>query len=208
MLTALQKPQPLPDILAGSASGPAWLFLALTEPLRATVLRIDASAAGVVATGTVTGSDVILAGQAPDGCAGTPVACVRAGVGPAGRGALQVALGRLGAPAQPGVRQASRVEERLNTLDPRRLDALRPTATFDAPAANGPALVGFLDLAQIEQALARLNPIDALQSNSAAGALAARLVYGALLRSAGPLSIRGDPLPGGAAHVELRLPLK
>lgn len=208
MLGALQHPQPLPRPLAASASGPAWAFVRLPEPLREAVLRIDASGQGLVAAGTVTAADAILAGHAPEGCAGSPPACLRAGLGPAGRGALEVLLQHLGMPAQPGLRGASRVEERLDSIDARRLDALRPSPVFDGPDAAGPALAGAIDLAQADRAISLLSPLDALQSPVTAGAWAAHLLYGPLLRHAGPLTLSGDPLPAGAAHVELRLPLR
>ena len=77
-------------------------------------------------------------------------------------------------------------------------------------SADGPALAGHLDLAQVAAALARLTPLDALSGPWPAGAYAAHLVYGPLLRNAGPLTLTGDPLPSSkdAAQVELRLPLR
>jgi len=41
-----------------------------------------------------------------------------------------------------------------------------------------------------------------------AGAYAAHLLYGPLLRNAGPLTVTGNPQQGGAAEIEVRLPLR
>ena len=211
LLKALAHPQPLPPPLATAAGGKAWVYVRMTEPLRVSVLQIDASAQGLGARGIVTASAPILAGRAPAGCDGGPPACVRAGLAPAGRGAMEVALQRLRMPPQPDLRTASRVEERLDEIDARRLDALAPRVVIDGrESADGPALAGHLDLAQVAAALARLTPLDALSGPWPAGAYAAHLVYGPLLRNAGPLTLTGDPLPSSkdAAQVELRLPLR
>ena len=79
---------------------------------------------------------------------------------------------------------------------------------FDGPPAAGPALSGFVDLAQFDAALAKLTPIDALTGEVPAAAYAAHLLYGELLRNAGPLTLTGAPLPRNAAQIELRLPLR
>ncbi len=65
-----------------------------------------------------------------------------------------------------------------------------------------------IDLAQVDAALSKLTPIDAIKSQVTASAYAAHLLYGALLRNAGPLTLTGDPLPKNAAQIELRLPLR
>ncbi len=39
-------------------------------------------------------------------------------------------------------------------------------------------------------------------------AYAAHLIYGPLLRNAGPLTLTGNPAQGNTAEVELRLPLR
>lgn len=74
----------------------------------------------------------------------------------------------------------------------------------------GPApLSGALDLLRFDAALAKLTPLDALRGEVAAFAYGAHLLYGNLLRHAGPLTVRGSPakdLPD-AAELELRLPL-
>jgi hypothetical protein len=214
LLTAMTRPTAMPPDLAARAKGPAWVWLRLGEPLRAAVLAIDASASGLVARGLVTASSVVLVGAAPIGCE-EGVGCLGAGLGPAGAGALAVGLERLGLPPQPQLRSVPRVVERLDGIDARQLagprslaHALRMTVRFDAPQGAGSALQAVLDLEQVDAALARLTPIDALRGADAAGAYAAHLVYGALLRNAGPLGLTGNPAQGNAAEVELRLPLR
>jgi hypothetical protein len=215
LLVAMTRLTPLPRDLAARARGPAWIWLRLGEPLRAAVLAIDASATGVVARGLVTASSAVLAGPAPAGCE-TGVGCVAAGLGPAGAGALALALERLGVPAQPQLRSAQRVVERLGGIDARQLGgprslgrALRVTSVFDGPPGAGAGLQAAIDLAQVDAALSRLTPIDAIRGADAAGAYAAHLIYGALLRNAGPLRLSGDAVQGSnAAEVELRLPLR
>jgi hypothetical protein len=172
------------------------------------VLSLDASAQGLVARGVVTASAPVLAAPAPAGCDGEPAACLRAGLGPAGRGAIALALARLRMPPQEGLRHAARAVERLDSIDPRRLAALRPDASFDGPPADGPALSASLDLAQLGSALAKLTPLDALGGEIPALAYAAHLLYGELLKHAGPATLTGDPLPKNSARVELRLPLR
>ena len=81
-------------------------------------------------------------------------------------------------------------------------------ASFDGPPGAGAGLQAVLDLEQVDAALSRLTPIDALRGADAAGAYAAHLIYGALLRNAGPLGVSGDAVQGNAAEVELRLPLR
>ncbi|HZX96818.1 MAG TPA: hypothetical protein VFE90_20025, partial [Myxococcales bacterium] len=214
LLTGLSKPVPLPGNLAPRAKGPAWIWMRFGEPLRAGVLALDASSTGLVARGLVVASSPILSGAPPAECEGG-IGCVRAGLGPAGIGALSIALDQLGLPPQPELRTAARATERVDRIDARQLggprslaSALRITPLFDAPVADGPALQATLDLAQIDIALARLTPLDALRGALAAGAYAAHLVYGPLLRNAGPLTLTGNPASGNAAEVELRLPLR
>ena len=105
--------------------------------------------------------------------------------------------------------------ERLDGLEARQLArpgslarALRITPRFDAPQGTGAALQAALDLGQLDAALSRLTPIDALRGADAAGAYAAHLIYGPLLRNAGPLTLTGNPAQGNTAEVELRLPLR
>lgn len=214
LLAAMARPTALPRDLAARAKGPAWIWLRLEEPLRAAVLSIDASSTGLEARGVVTASSAVLFGPAPEGCE-RGVGCLAAGLGPAGAGAVALALGRLGLPPQPELRSAARVVERLDGIDARQLagpgslaHALRITPLFAAPPSYGAALQGGLDLGAVDAALSRLTPVDALRGADAAGAYAAHLIYGALLRNAGPLMLSGNPAPGNAAEVELRLPLR
>lgn len=214
LLLAMARPTPLPRDLAARARGPAWIWLRLREPLRAAVLAIDASATGVVARGLVTASSAVLAGNAPAGCE-EGIGCVAAGLGPAGAGALALAIERLGLPPQPELRPARSVVERLDGIDARQLGgprslarALHVTPFFDMPQGAGPALQAVLDLGKVDAALSRLTPIDALRGADAAGAYAAHLVYGALLRNSGPLWLSGNTAPGNAAEVQVRLPLR
>lgn len=208
LLKSLAHTQALRQPLAGAAHGPAFIFLRLAHPLRAAVLAIDASAQGLVARGVAIGAAPILSGQAPAGCDGGPPACLRAGLGEAGRGAIALALEQLRNPPREELKKAARVVERLGAIDATRLEALEPIASFDGPEAPGPALWGEIDLAQLDAALSKLTPIDVLQSPLTASAYAAHLLYGALLRNAGPLTLTGDPLPKNAAQIELRLPLR
>ena len=75
-------------------------------------------------------------------------------------------------------------------------------------AAAGPALWAQLDLGEIDQALAKLSPIDAVRGALAAEAYAAHLLYGPLLRNAGPLTMTGTVAAKNAAEIEIRLPLR
>ena len=76
--------------------------------------------------------------------------------------------------------------------------------------APGPALQGSLDFAALDRAASRLTPFDALHGSVAAGVYGAHLLYGGLLRAAGPLTCVGSPANDvpGAAEVTLRLPLR
>ena len=196
--------------LVARAAGPAWLYLAGRPPLRAALFQLDASAAGLVARGLVTPlRDAILEGGAPAPCEGAPPGCLRAGVGPAGRELLSLVFARLGKSLPEG----SSISIRLDGIDLEQLSdqrslpsALRISAVA-ADAQPGPALSGQLDLGRIDSALSRLSPIDALRGSLAAGAYAAHLLYGPLLRNAGPLTATGVP-SGNAATIELRLPLR
>lgn len=213
LLAAMSRATALPRDLASRATGPAWVWLRLAPPLRAAVLAIDASAAGVVGRGLVTADSPILAGRAP-GCEGG-VACLAAGIAPAGRGALETVLAQLGVPSQPELRSAHSVAELVDAVDVRQLSepgslgrALHVSPVFDAPPAAAAALVARIDLGQVDAALLKLTPLDALRGGLAGGAFALHLVYGALLRNAGPLTLTGNPAAGNAAEVELRLPLR
>jgi hypothetical protein len=213
LLAAMLRPSPLPAALAAKAASPTWLWLRLRDPLRAAVLAIEAGSAGVVARGLLVADGPVLSGGAPAGCA-AGIACLRAGVAAPGRRAIEIALAQLAVPAQVELRSASRVEERIDGIDVHLLSdwpslgrALRVAAVFDAPAAEGPSLAASLALADLDGALARLTPLDALRGPLATGAYALHIVYGALLRQCGPLTLTGNPL-GSGAEIELRLPLR
>jgi hypothetical protein len=187
--------------------GPVWLYARLAEPFRSALLSIDASAQGLTARGNVAADGDVLAGGAPAPCEGAPMGCLRAGLGPAGRAALAVALRAFGRDAPPA--EAQRVAIALEGIDARLLTnesswraGLRFSTAFDGPPAPGPALAGQLDLTAVDGELAKLSPLDALRGSVAAGAFAAHLLYGALLRHAGPLTLTGD-----GDRIELRLPL-
>ena len=213
LLAAMSRPAPLPAALAARASGPTWLWLRLLEPLRAAVLAIDAGSTGIVARGLVVAGAPVLSGSAPAGCA-AGIACLRAGVAPAGRRAIEVALAQLGVPAQAELHRASRVEERLDGVDVHMLSdgpslgrAFRVAPVFDAAPAGGPSLDASVALVDLDGALAGLTPLDALRGPLATGAYAFHLLYGSLLRNAGPLTLTGNPRAEGA-EIELRLPLR
>ena len=208
LLKSMQRPK-----MDLRSSGPAWAFIRLREPLRTAALAIDASAGGLVLRGTVTASDALFAGPPPAGCDGNPAACLRASLGPAGRGALELALQQLGI-VQPGLRSAERVVERIDSLAPQELsdarslpDALRIIAVFNGAQSDGPPFSAQLDPAQFDAALARLTPLDALSGVLAAGAFAAHLLYGDLLRNCGPLQASGNASANGA-EIEIRLPVR
>ena len=213
LLKSMSRPIALPRDLAAHAKGPVWLWARTADPLRGMMLSIEASGIGIVGRGIVRASGALLAGSAPTGCA-SGIACLRAAPGPAGRRVLALGLEKLEASAQPGLVTAARVEERVDAIDVRELAqtrsltrALRIAAVFDAPEAAGPALDARVDLAAIDAALAAINPLDALRGGAAAGAYAAHILYGSLLRNAGPLTFTGDRRENGA-DVEVRLPLR
>ena len=214
VLKSMSRPVPLPRDLAARAKGPVWLWARTAEPLRGMMLSIEASGTGIVGLGVVNASGALLTGSAPAGCA-SGIACLRAAPGPAGLRLLALALEKLEATAQPELAAAARVEERVDAIDVRELAqtrsltrALRIAAVFDAPEAAGPALDARVDLAAIDAALATINPLDALRGGVVAGAYAAHLLYGHLLRNAGPLTVTGNPQRGGAAEIDVRLPLR
>jgi len=213
LVRAMSRQTALTGELAARAKGPVWIWARLADPLRAMVLSVDANGEGLVARGTVTATGPLLSGHAPAGCDGA-IACVRAGLAPAGRLALAAVLQRLGLVPQPELATATRVEERIDTVEVRALTgpgslprALPLKAAFEGPEADGPALQGRIDLSAIGAALAELTPLDALRGPMAAGTYAFQVVYGRLLRNAGPLTFTGDPR-GDAADVEVRLPLR
>jgi hypothetical protein len=214
LLAAMSRRRALPPDLAARAKGPVWIWARLAEPLRAIVLSVDASGTGLLAGGIVTAKDAILSGRAPLGCE-NGIGCLRAGLGPAGRRALAVALEQLTLPAHPELARAERVEQRLEAIDARQLSvpgslsrALRIVPVFDAPEGPPPALEARVNLAAIDAALATMTPLDALRGALAAGAYAAHLLYGRLLRNAGPLLLTGNSQRGSAAEIDLRLPLR
>ena len=212
LLKSMSRPVPLPRDLAARAKGPVWIWARTAEPLRGMMLSIEASGTGIVGRGVVAASGALLSGRAPAGCA-SGMACLRAAPGPAGRRVLALALEKLEATAQPELATAARVEERVDAVDVRELArsltrALRIAAVFDAPEAAASALDARVDLGAIDAALGTINPLEALRGGVVAGAYAAHILYGPLLRNAGPLTVTGNPQQGGAAEIEVRLPLR
>ena len=61
---------------------------------------------------------------------------------------------------------------------------------------------------ELDSALSGMTPLDAIRGALAAGAYAMHVVYGQLLRNAGPLTVTGFPARGDAAEIEIRLPLR
>jgi hypothetical protein len=213
LLAAMSRATRLPAALEARATGPAWLWMRLLAPLRAAVLAIDAGNTGIVARGLVLADGPVLAGSAPAGCS-AGIACLRAGVTPAGRRAIEVALARLGVPPQAELPHPSRVEERLDGVDVHALSdgrslgrALRIAAVFDSPPAVGSSFEASVALVDLDAVLAGMTPLDALRGPLATGTYAFHLLYGALLRNAGPLTLTGNPR-GSGAEIELRLPLR
>ena len=212
LVSALAHPAPFTSdkALLSHAAGPAWLYLKSNGPLRAALFALEASAAGLTARGLVVPvREPILAGRAPGPCEGPPAGCLRAGLGPSGRGLLAIFLGELQKPLPAG----DSVVVRFDGIDLEQLAgdrslprALRISASAAEPQP-GPPLSGWLDLAAIDAALSRLSPLDALRGSLAAGAYATHLLYGPLLRNSGPLSVTGAAARSGA-EVELRLPLR
>lgn len=212
LVSALAHPSPFSrdKALLAHATGPAWLYLKGEGPLRAALFAIDASAAGLTARGLVVPvQDPILAGGAPGPCDEAPTGCLRAGLGPSGRGLLSQVLGEF----QQSLPAGDSVVVRLDGIDVQQLGgdrsltrALRISAAA-ADAQPGPALAGLLDLAGLDAALSKLSPLDALRGSMAAGAYAAHLLYGPLLRNAGPLTVTGAAAKSGA-ELELHLPLR
>jgi hypothetical protein len=195
------------------ASGPAWLWINGRPPLREASFRLDASASGLVARGLVTPlRDPILAGTAPEGCEGGPPGCLRASLGKGGFELVAHAFAALGLAALP---DSPSLIARLLAIDARQLSdpqsigrALDVSATAEPPGPQGPSVAGELDLAYVDQALARLSPIDAMRSSFVASVYAGHLIYGPLLRHAGPLTLTGTPAAkNDAAEIEIRLPL-
>jgi len=214
LLAGMSRPVAMPRALAEVAKGPLWLWARLRAPMRAMVLSIEASEAGLTGRGLATANGPILASLAPAGCE-SGVACIRASLAPAGRSALGQLLELVAAPPQPELAAAARVEERIDEIDVREIAdpgslprALRILAAFDGPEAPGPAMEARLDLTKLDLALAKLTPLDALRGGLAASAIAAHLVYGRLLRAAGPLTVTAFPKPGNAADLEVHLPLR
>jgi len=213
VLAAMSRSSPIPAALAARAKGPVWLWMRLAAPLRAVLLSIEAGGSGLTGRGLATADGPVLAGAAPSGCS-QGIACLRAGLAPAGRGAIALGLERLGFPPQQELATAARVEERLEAGDPRALTdgrsiprATRLLTAFDAEPSAGAALEITVALATVESVLATLTPLDALRGPLAAGAYAVHLLYGPLLRNAGPLTVTGNP-KGAGAELELRLPLR
>ena len=212
LVSAMAHPSPFSSdkALLSKATGPAWLYVKGQPPLRAALFALDASAAGLTARGLVTPlRDPILAGGAPGPCDGAPPGCLRAGLGPSGRAVLSIVLAQL----QKALPAADAVAVRLDGIDLQQVGgdrslprALRISCAA-AEAQPGPALVGQLDLAAIDASLRQLTPLDALRGSMAASVYAAHLLYGSLLRNAGPLMLSGVASKSGA-EIELRLPLR
>ena len=95
------------------------------------------------------------------------------------------------------------------------LEVAAKTVALSSPCAPAPelkagsddALNASLDIVAIDRALSKLSPLDVFKGPVAAGGYGAHLLWGALLRNAGPLTITGRPA-GAAAAIELRLPLR
>lgn len=212
LVSAMAHPSPFSrdKALLAHATGPLWLYLKGNGLLRAAVFALDASAAGLAARGLVVPvRDPILAGAAPGPCDGAPMGCLRAGLGPSGRGLLSLFLAEFQKPLPAGASVAVRLEgiDLQQLAGDRSLPrALRISASAADPQP-GPALSGQLDLAGIDAALSKLSPLDALRGSMAAGTYAAHLLYGLLLRNAGPLAVTGAAAKSGA-EVELHLPLR
>jgi len=214
LLAGMARPTAIPRALAARAKGPLWLWARLRDPLRGVVFSLDASEAGLNGRGLAIASGPILAGPAPAGAEPNLIS-VRAGPGPAGRAALAQLLDVLGAPPQPALAKATRVEERILDVDVHAISglgslsrALLIVPLFDGPEGTGAALEARFDLAKLDAALATLTPLDALRGGLAASSLAAHLLYGRLLRNAGPLTLTGTPDGPSAADLDFRLPLR
>jgi hypothetical protein len=82
------------------------------------------------------------------------------------------------------------------------------SATAQPPGPPGPSVAGQLDLAYVDEALSKLSPIDAVRGSFVASVYAAHLIYGPLLRNAGPLTLTAAPAAREAADVEIRLPIR
>ena len=195
------------------ANGQAWLWLRGRPPLKEASVRLDASATGLVARGPVVPLEgPIVTGPAPSGCDGAPPGCLRATVGKAGFELVALAFFWLKLEPPP---DATSLVARLVSIDPQQLTdpqsigrALHVTTTAEPPGPPGPGAAGQLDLAYVDQALARLSPIDAMRGSFVASVYAARLLYGPLVRNAGPLTLTATPAAKGAADVEIRLPIR
>ena len=91
----------------------------------------------------------------------------------------------------------------------------RGAAALSTPCTEAPSLSGgsenaldaAIDLAGLDRALSKLSPLDALHGPVAAGGYGAHLLYGSLLRNAGPATLSGRPA-GAAAELELRIPIR
>jgi hypothetical protein len=134
LLKALQRPESLPT------KGPVAVWFAGEPPLRGATFTVQASAQGLSATGLVTASKPLLQGPRPAPCAGAPMACFVAGLGPAGHELLVRALVQAGEATprtEPGA--GTRIAGRLEGIDASALgrhrslpDAMLFAAQFDA----------------------------------------------------------------------------
>ena len=204
LVASMSHPRGLPKALTGR--GPAWLYLHGRPPLKGAVFTLDASATGLVAHGRV----FPLAKPILDGHAALPACekdCLRASLGPSGFDLLQLAFARLG----QALPESRSLRARLTGIDARQASverAVHVAVAAEPAGSDGPAAEGELELSDIATALAKLSPIDALGGPFPAGAYAAHLLYGPLLRNSGPLTLTATPAPKGAADVEIRLPLR
>ena len=212
LVSALAHPSPFSrdQALLAHATGPLWLYLRGDGPLRAALFTLEATATGLTARGLVVPvREPILSGGAPKPCEAGPPGCLRAGLGPSGRGLLSMFLAQVEQPMPSG----NSVVVRLDGIDVQQLagDRSLPRAlrisTSNAEPQPGPALLGQLDAAAIDAALATMSPLDALRGSLAAGAYAGHLLYGPLFRNSGPLSVTGTAAKSGAELV-LQLPLR
>jgi hypothetical protein len=141
LLKAMQKPRAIDKRL--QTKGPVSLWFSLAPPLQSAGLSLEASALGFELHGLVTSAKPILQGPAPARCEGSPMGCVTAGLGPAGRELLMRALVMLGQPTPRGESAgATRVAGRLDGVDALALSGERslPSAmhyvlAFDWPGA-------------------------------------------------------------------------
>jgi hypothetical protein len=216
MLKALQHSRPL-----RLENKPLTFWVATAAPFRSATGVLDASPGGLIATGVVTADAPILEGQGPPPCSEDAIGCLRIALGPAAKTALLDApiphgeiVSGLREKYRDDIRKADRIAARLERIDAGAISnersiprALHYSISFDDPSAEGPQLEVRLDLAKVETAFLHLTPLDALSGEAAAMAYAGHLIYTRLLQNLGPLVVTAQTQEG-AAHFELRLPLR